>query len=100
MYYTIRNGIFIKEADTSGLTYTVDGLIAGTEYGFIIQAWVNGEYSVLDKSDAVYFIPEKELTIEDYIEIVNSIPDDEDSVILTDEQIEAIEKVLEYDYSK
>lgn len=38
-------------------------------------------------------------TIEDHIDIVNNIPDD-DIVILSDKQLEAVEKVLEYDYSK
>lgn len=47
-------------------------------------------------------IPEKpaEMTIEDYIKIVNSIVADGDTVILTDEQIKAVEKVLEYDYNR
>ena len=54
--YTVRNGIYIKETDTKALSYTVGNLAGGTEYGFIVQAWVNGEYSVLDKSDAVFFM--------------------------------------------
>ncbi|MGN1305394.1 MAG: hypothetical protein ACI4YB_10215 [Oscillospiraceae bacterium] len=37
-------------------------------------------------------------TIDDYIKIVNGITGS--GVILTDEQLEAVEKVLEYDYSK
>lgn len=37
-------------------------------------------------------------TIDDHIKTVNGITDD--GVILTDEQLEAVEKVLEYDYSK
>ena len=45
-------------------------------------------------------IPEKpaEMTIEDYIKIVNSIVADGDTVILTEEQMGAVEQVLEYDY--
>ena len=45
-------------------------------------------------------IPEKpaEMTIEDYIEIVNGISTDEDVITLTEEQMGAVERVLEYDY--
>ena len=47
-------------------------------------------------------IPEKseEKTIEYYINIVNGISSSQDVVILTDEQMEAVERVLEYDLGK
>ena len=96
--YTVRNGIFVKEADVSGTSYTVTDLVKGTEYGFIVQTHINGEESVLKKSEALFIMLDDEKTIEDYIEIVNGITDD--TAILTDEELEAVEKVLEYDYSK
>lgn len=55
----MRNGVYIKEADVTGLEYTVSGLMENTEYGFVVQSWINGEYSVLSASDAVYLMSEQ-----------------------------------------
>lgn len=57
--YSVRNGVYIKEADISGTEYSVSGLVAGTQYGFIVQSCVNGEYSLLDKNDVIYITPEQ-----------------------------------------
>ena len=42
----------------------------------------------------------KEMTIEELIAFVNSIPPNDSTVILTEAQMYAIEKVLEYDYGR
>ena len=96
--YSIKNGVFVKECDTSELSYSAANLVDGKKYGFIVQSWVNGEYSVLDNSDAVFVTIKKEKTINDYILIVNSIP--KDRTILTVEELEAIQKVLDHDFGK
>ncbi len=57
--YSVRNGVYIKEADVTGTEYAVSGLVQGVQYGFIVQSCVNGEYSLLDKNDMVYITPEK-----------------------------------------
>lgn len=63
--YSVRNGVYIKEADVTGLEYVVSGLMENTEYGFMVQSWVNGEYSVLEKNDIVYLVSEKTYTLGD-----------------------------------
>lgn len=89
--------------------YDKDKGIAYFSYEQINKTWNSSNGSVcylkLTNKDSIGFrdirllvIPEQDKDISYYIAIVNAITDD--SAILMSEQLEAVEKVLEYDYSK
>ncbi|MBQ8569732.1 MAG: hypothetical protein IJ446_10995 [Oscillospiraceae bacterium] len=84
--------------------------VRGAEYDPELNAFVNFEgltvtytYDCGQGKNAVFTLKADSFTstepdIQYYIDIVNAI--EADTVILTAEQLEAVEKVLEYDYSK
>lgn len=73
-----------------------------TANGTLAHVKVNNINAIGFEGVKMLDIPEKseEKTIEDHIKIVNGISSSQDVFILTDEQMEAVERVLEYDHSK
>lgn len=73
-----------------------------TANGTLAHVKVNNINAIGFEGVKMLDIPEKseEKTIEDYINIVNGISSSQDVFILTDEQMKAVERVLEYDHSK
>lgn len=92
--------------ETTKLSYTFNGLEEGTSYRFIVSCCIYGEWSEYDAGDCVYAMTgERDFfdgwDEEDYINYVNSITEtDDEIIILTPNQLRAIEHVLEADYGK
>ena len=58
--YRVVNGIYILEGEMDMTEYTVSGLVAGREYGFVVECRVNGEWSYRAADDVVYIQTEAE----------------------------------------
>ncbi len=55
--FTYLNGKYTTVGNTTTTSYTVTGLTAGTKYGFLVRAYVNGAWSAFTTSDNVYATP-------------------------------------------
>ncbi len=55
--YSYLNGKYTAAGTTTGTTYTVKNLTNGTKYGFLVRAYVNGEWTSFTTSDNVYCTP-------------------------------------------
>ncbi len=55
--YSRLNGKYTPQAIVTDTTYTVTGLVAGTEYGFVVRAYVDGVLTPFTSDDIVYATP-------------------------------------------
>ncbi len=55
--FTYMGGKYAILGDTSEASYDAEGLVAGTEYGFLVRALVNGAWSAFSVNDVVYATP-------------------------------------------
>ncbi len=55
--YSVLDGVYTGHAVVTGTSYTVTGLKAGTEYGFIVRAYVDNALTAFTNDDVVYATP-------------------------------------------
>ncbi|MGN1340724.1 MAG: choice-of-anchor J domain-containing protein, partial [Oscillospiraceae bacterium] len=55
--YTYIDGKYYAKGTTTETTYTVDGLTNGTKTGFLVRAYVDGDWSSFTTDDVVYATP-------------------------------------------
>lgn len=102
--YRVENGGFVRMESCTGTKCTLTGLSEETEYEIFVSAVYSDGADVPYNDNSVKFTTAEktvdDMTIEECIELVNSIGSDEDAFVLTEEQLRAIERVIEYDYGK
>lgn len=99
--YRIDNGSFILMESCTGTSCTLSGLAPETEYEVIVSAvysdGVKLPYNYNSVSFTTTYKTVDDMTVSECIDYVNSINADSDVIVLTSEQLRAIERVLEYD---
>ncbi len=55
--FSYMNGKYAVLGETTATTYTASDLTAGTKYGFLVRAFVNGAWTAFSNSDVVYATP-------------------------------------------
>lgn len=102
--YRVENGKFVQMESCTDTSCTLTGLSENTEYEIFVSAVYSDGADVPYNHNSVSFSTAKktvdDMTIEECIDLVNSISSDEDTFVLTEEQLKAIERVIEYDNSK
>ncbi len=72
--YSYLNGRYTLEDEVTDTWYTVDGLKADVEYGFLVRAYVDGKWTSFTTEDNVYATPTAAECPElDLYEYVNSV---------------------------
>ena len=102
--YRVENGNYVQMTSCTGTSCALTGLSANTAYEvFVSTVYSDGAVVPYNHNSVKFTTTNKtvdDMTIEECIEFVNSIDSAEDMLFLTEEQLRAIERVLEYDYSK
>ena len=62
--YVYENGEVKDYFDTTEASYTVTDLTNGTEYGFAVEAFLNGMYTCHEEADIVYAQPVNDIIVE------------------------------------
>ncbi len=91
--YSYLNGSYSAVGVTTKTTYTVNNLINGTNYGFLVRAYVNGVWTGFTTSDNVYCTP----ALSEAKPVVSAAPLN-NSVQLTWETLDGATKYAVYSY--
>ncbi len=71
--YNKATGKYTTLATTTNSSYTVKNLVNGTEYGFLVRAYVNGAWTAFTADDVVYATPAKyTYTVDNFNNYYNS----------------------------
>ena len=102
--YRVQNEEFVLMGSFTGTSCTLTELSAGTDYEVFVSAVYSDGAAMPYNYNSIKFTTAQktvdDMTIEECIALVNSISTDDDTVILTEEQLRAVERVLAFDYGE